>query len=100
MRDSLAQAPERQAVRGQRERGRRQSGVAGYRVEEKRERVSLGLVRPNADVGRNPREHHVAGDEDAELLAVERGVLGRWPYLMTTFHSRPPMRCACPSVKR
>src|SRR6266581_4886903 len=48
LRDSLAQAPERQAVRGQREGRRGQSGVAGYRVEEERERVSLRLVRPNA----------------------------------------------------
>src|SRR5882672_7320641 len=40
LRDALAQAPEGQPVRGQRERRRRQPGVAGYRVEEKGERIS------------------------------------------------------------
>src|SRR6266705_512592 len=90
LRDSLAQTPERQAVRGQRERGRGQSCVAGYRVEEKRERVSLRFVRPNADVGRNPREHHVAGDEDVEPLAVERCVFGR----MAVSHDDLPIAAA------
>src|SRR6267142_2788497 len=76
LRDALAQTPEGQPVRGQRERGSGQLRVAGQGIEEKRERISLRLVRPHADVGRDPGEHHVAGDENAELLAVERGVLG------------------------
>src|SRR6266851_1629917 len=75
LRDALAQTPEGQPVRGQRERCRGQLRVAGQGIEEKRERISLRLVRPYADVGRDPGEHHVARDENAELLAVERGVL-------------------------
>src|SRR5713101_10163783 len=77
LRDTLAQAPERQPMRGQRERRRGQLRVAGKRVEEKRERIALGLVRPDTDVGRDLGEHHVAGNENSELLAVKRGMLQR-----------------------
>src|ERR1700704_1827667 len=87
LRDALAQTPEGQPVRGQRERRRGQLRVTGQGVEEKRERISLRLVRPHADVGRDPGEHHVAGDENAERLAVERGVLGG----MTVTHDDSPI---------
>src|SRR6267142_5353100 len=90
LRDALAQTPERQPVRGQRERCRGQLRVAGQGIEEKRERISLRLVRPHADVGRDPWEHHVAGDENAELLAVERGVLGG----MAVTHDDSPIAAA------
>src|SRR6266853_4902564 len=90
LRDALAQTPEGQPVRGQRERGCGQLRVAGQGIEEKRERISLRLVRPHADVGRDPGEHHVAGDENAELLAVEGGVLGG----MAVTHDDSPIAAA------
>src|SRR5882762_9756399 len=90
LRNALAQTLEGQPVRGQRERGCGQLRVAGQGLEEKRERISLRLVRPHADVGRDPGEHHVAGDENAELLAVERGVLGG----MAVTHDDSPIAAA------
>src|SRR5258706_2411560 len=90
LRDALAQTPEGQPVRRQREGGCGQLRVAGQGIEEKRERISLRLVCPHADVGRDPGEHHVAGDENAELLAVERGVLGG----MTVTHDDSPIAAA------
>src|SRR6267143_3382527 len=90
LRDALAQTPEGQPVRRQRERGRGQLRVAGQGIEEERERISLRLVRPHADVGRDPGEHHVAGDENAQLLAVDRGVLVG----MTAAHDDSPIAAA------
>src|SRR6185295_2734227 len=75
--DTLAQSPEGQPVRRQNEGGRGKLGVPGKRIQEKRERTPLRLVRPDADVRRYLGEHHVARDQNTQLLAVERSVLGR-----------------------
>ena len=68
---------ERLAVRGQHQRVGRQRAHALDRVEEQRQRVGLGLEVVHADVGGDARQHHVAADQHAELVAVQRDVLRR-----------------------
>src|SRR5258706_5213956 len=90
LRDALAQTPEGQPMRGQRERRRGKLCVAAQGSDERRERISLRLVRPHADVGRDPGDPHAAGDEDSELLEVERCVLGG----MAVTHDDSPIAAA------
>ena len=75
--DARVQALERQAVRRQDEDAGVDRAHALDRVEVERQRVGLGLDVDDADVGRDARQHHVAADQDARRLAVERHVLGR-----------------------
>src|SRR5260221_2404880 len=77
LRDARMGAAERLAVRGKHQHVLRQLAVALQRLEEQAQRIALGVDRPDADVGRDGREQHVAGDDDVERLAVEREVLGR-----------------------
>ena len=75
--DARVQAGEGLAVRGQHQRVGRQRREAVDGVEEQRQRIGLGLHLVHAHVGRDARQHHVAADQDAGRLAVQRHVLGR-----------------------
>ena len=55
----------------------RQVGERRERIEESPQRIAVGIDGADADVGRNPRQQHVAGDQHAALGAVERRVLRR-----------------------
>src|SRR5260221_314675 len=74
---AVMRAPEGLAVRGQHQHVLRQLAVLLQRLEEQAQRIALGVDRPDADVGRDGGEQHVAGDDDVQRLAVEREVLGR-----------------------
>src|SRR5205809_2322023 len=75
--DADVRAAERLAVRGQHQHVLGKLAVAFQRLEEEAQRIALGVDRPDADVGRDGREQHVAGDDDVQRLAIERQVLGR-----------------------
>ena len=38
-------------------------------------RIAFGLARPHRDVGADLGQHHIAGDQHAQLLAIQRSVL-------------------------
>ena len=42
-----------------------------------RQRIGVGFEIEHADVGRDARQHHVAGDQQPIVIAVKRRVLGR-----------------------
>ena len=83
-------SPERTAVRGQHQRVLGQVGVAVQRTQVQRQRIGVGLVVEHADVGGNARQHHVAGDQHAQVGRVQRGMLGR----MTVAHDDAPVAAA------
>ena len=74
--DPRMDAAERQIVRRQYQRVRRQR-VAEFaeRAQIAGERIALGLVRRHADIGRDLRQDLVAGDQNAGLGAIEAGEL-------------------------
>ena len=77
LRDPGADAVEGLAVRGQHQ------GVVGQfrepldRIEEQLERIAVRVRREDADVGRDARQQHVAGDQHLQFGAIQRGMLGR-----------------------
>ena len=63
------------------------------RVEEACQRVGFGLDRPDADVGADPRQQHVAGDQHARPRPqYSDACSGEWPWPSITRHDRPPAR--------
>ncbi len=79
LRDARAQAAKRPAVRRQHQRVGRHRLVARERIEVERERIAFRLEVEHRDVGRDTRQHHVPGDQQPLVGAVQRGVLGRVP---------------------
>src|SRR6478735_5590159 len=77
LRDAGMRAAERLAVRGQDQHVGRKFPIAGDRVEEQAQRIALGVDRPDADVGRDGRQQHVAGDEGIQRLREKREMLRR-----------------------
>ncbi len=64
-------------MRRQHQRVGRQRAHPLQRGQEQRQRVGLGLVVIDADVGRDPRQQHVTRDQHAQRRAVQCDVLGR-----------------------
>ena len=46
-------------------------------IQEERQRIAVGIDWPHADIGGDARQQHVAGDQHAAPVAVQRRVLGR-----------------------
>ena len=74
-------AVKRQIVRRQDQRVGRQ-GAAQFieRAQIAGERVALGLVRRHADIGRDPRQDLVAGDQHAGFGAIKAGQFRRMAF--------------------
>src|SRR4051812_7999729 len=70
-------AAERPAVRRQDQHVGWKFPIALDRIEEQAQRIALRIDRPHADVGRDGRKQHVAGDHRIELFGKKRQVLGR-----------------------
>src|SRR3954463_7776157 len=68
----------------------RQLAVAPYRIEEQAQRIAFRVYRPDADIGRDGREQHVAGNDHVQRFAVERHVLRS----MTVADDRAPVMTA------
>ncbi len=101
LRDAQRDAAERQPVRGQHQRVGRQRAKGRERIEEARERIAVRLDRPDADVGADLRQQHVAGDQHAALAGVERRVFGRVAVAFDDAPRRsPPARSLSPSSRR
>src|SRR6266850_6199697 len=77
LRHTLVRAAERLAVRGQHEYVGRQLAITRDGIEEQTQRIALWIDRPDAHVGRNRREQHVARDDHVQRLAIERHMLRR-----------------------
>jgi len=76
--DAGVEPQERQIMRGQDEHvGRHGAAQQLERFQIARQRVGIGLVRPDADIRRDLRQHLVAGDEEVELGTMEAGMLRR-----------------------
>ena len=86
LRDALVGAAKGFAVRRQDQHIGRQRAIACNGIEEQAQRIALRIDRPDADVGRDRGEQHVAGDHHVERRAIERQVLGR----MTVTDDRQP----------
>ena len=64
---------------------------AASESRKRRQRVAVGLDRPDADVGADPRQQHVAGDQHAALRReYSDACSGEWPWPSITRHARPP----------
>ena len=71
------QAAERQSVRREDERLRRQRAEASEGIEVQAKRIGARLIGPHAHVGRDLGQDLIAGDEDAGVRAVQARVLRR-----------------------
>ena len=67
----LMRTAKQAAVRWQYENIGRQAFVQVLRVEKPFERIGFRLVGPDADVGRDARQQHVAGDHHVEFAAIQ-----------------------------
>src|SRR5262245_4217004 len=65
------------AMRGKHEHVVRKLAVARDRIEEKAQRIALGVDRPHAHIGGDGRQEHVACNDRIELLRKQREMLGR-----------------------
>ena len=102
LRDAQRDAAERQAVRGQHQRVAGSAANAVERIQEAAQRVAVGLDRPDADVGADPRQQHVAGD--AARASAARSKARRARANGRSRRSRasraPPMRTRSPASRR
>ena len=79
--DPRMDAAERQIVRRQDQRvGRQRVAEFPERAQIARQRIALGLVRRDADIGRDLRQDLVAGNQNAGLGAIEAGELRRMAF--------------------
>ena len=77
--NALMHTGERRVVRGQHQRVGRQVGKTVEAAEVTRQRVAVGLLRPQRDVGADARQDDVAGDQQPVLRAGETGMLRAMP---------------------
>ncbi len=75
--DALMQSVKRFAVRRQHQRVGRQHQQSIERTQVARQRIGVGFEIEHADVGRDARQHHVAGDQQTIVLAIQRRMLRR-----------------------
>ena len=74
--DAAVQAAKRLAVRGQGERVFGQRAELVHRRQEQLQRVGFRLDVVDAHIGRNAGQHHVAADQQLQLVAIQGDVLG------------------------
>ena len=84
--DALAQTAKRQPVRRQHQGIGRKSGKTLERIQKHLQWIAVGVYRPDAYIGGDFRQHHIACNQYAQLGAIQCGVLG----CMAVTHDHAP----------